>query len=68
MLQELSPMQKRFDALTCFVIKRPIAVFLIAVLLGGFGVWRADKLKITQDLKKLIPDDYPSVLQLEKLK
>ena len=67
MLQELSPMQKRFDALTCFVIKRPIAVFLIAVLLGGFGVWRAGELKISQDLKKLIPDDYPSVVQLEKL-
>jgi len=42
-------------------------VLVLAICGATFGVWRAGNLKISQDLKQLIPDDFPSVVRLNEL-
>ena len=50
------------------VVRHPLATLVIALLLGSLGAWRASNLRIDTDLAKLLPDDYPSVQAVERLR
>lgn len=50
------------------VIRHAWAVVLVAALLTGVGIWSASRLSIQTDLARLLPDDYPSVQALDRLR
>jgi predicted RND superfamily exporter protein len=51
-----------------FVVRRAGWVLLLAVLLSGAGVYQAQNLTIDTDFANLLPEDYPSVQALERLR
>ena len=64
-------MHRLFDALRPViraVVRAPGAVVLGALLLSALGLYGALKLPIDTDLSKLIPQSYPSVQALERLR
>lgn len=64
---QLNRAQRFFDRLTQAVARRAGLVVVLTLIAGSFGAWRIGKLRISQDLKKLIPDDFPSVTRLEEV-
>ncbi|MDX1547902.1 MAG: MMPL family transporter, partial [Rhodothermales bacterium] len=64
-------MHRLFDALRPViraVVRAPGAVVLGALLLSALGLYGALRLPIDTDLSKLIPQSYPSVQALERLR
>jgi uncharacterized protein len=60
-----------FDALRPafrLVVRHPVAVLLVALALSALGLSQASRLSIDTDLAHLLPDDYPSVQALERLR
>ena len=51
-----------------FCIRHPVSIVLGGILLAGIGLVLALNLRIDTDYSKLVPDDYPSVQSLEKLR
>jgi len=51
-----------------YVIRAPLTVIGISVLLAAAGFLLATNLRIDTDLSRLIPEDYPSVIALNKLR
>ncbi len=66
-----SPMNRHFDALRPVlrtVVRRAAWVLAVAVLLSAVGVYFGSNLRIDTDFANLVPDDYPSVQALERLR
>jgi len=64
-------MNRFFESLRPFirlVVRRAGWVLALAALLAATGLWSARNLTIDTDFSKLIPQDYPSVQALEKLR
>lgn len=64
-------MSPLFDSLRPFiryVVRRPALVIGVAILLTALGLSHATRLQVDTDLANLIPQDYPSVQALEKLR
>lgn len=51
-----------------WAVRHAWLVLLIATFITGLGVWSASRLSIQTDLARLLPDDYPSVQALERLR
>jgi hypothetical protein len=51
-----------------FIVKNYIVVLIIAFAMSAVGLHYAMKLQIESDYSKLIPDDYESVIALEKVR
>lgn len=47
--------------------RRPWTMLGLAAIATALGVWGMTHVKIDQDLKALLPDDYPSVTRLEEV-
>ncbi len=63
--------ERFFDALRPLiraVVRHPLAVLAAALALAALGVLSASGLRIDTDLANLLPEDYPSVQALEKLR
>ena len=50
------------------LIERPIPVIVFSLILTAAGLWATTRLHIDNDFSNLIPQDYPSVQALEKLR
>ena len=64
-------MSRVFEALVPILrlaVTRPLAVLALALALTAVGIAGALRLSIDTDLANLIPDDYPSVQALERLR
>ena len=64
-------MHKLFDYLRPFirfVVRRALLVLLVTAILSGIGAYYASFLDIETDYSNLIPEDYPSVQALEKVR
>lgn len=55
----------RATGLAALVVRRPLAIVLVALLLGVLGWFGMRKLGIDQELRALLPDDAPSVVRLD---
>lgn len=51
-----------------FVVQHPSVVLVVALLLSAVGLQQALNLRVDTDFSKLIPEAYPSVQALEKLR
>jgi predicted RND superfamily exporter protein len=51
-----------------FAVTRPLALLALAATLAALGLFGASRLTIDTDLANLIPEDYPSVQALERLR
>jgi predicted RND superfamily exporter protein len=51
-----------------FATRRAAIVVLVALALAALGLWQAMNLRIDTNLANLIPQDYPSVQALERLR
>ena len=64
-------MSRAFEVLAPFLrfaVTRPLALLALAVALTALGLLGASRLSIDTDLANLIPEDYPSVQALERLR
>ncbi len=50
------------------LVRRPVAVLVVALALAAAGLALALRLEIDTDLANLVPEDYPSVRALERLR
>lgn len=55
----------RATGLAALVVRRPLAIVLVALLLGVLGYFGTRRLGIDQELRALLPDDAPSVVRLD---
>ncbi len=64
-------MDRFFDALRPLirtVVRHPLAVIAVALALSALALMAATRLEIDTDLANLLPEEYPSVQALEKLR
>jgi hypothetical protein len=64
-------MDRLFEALRPFirwVVRRAGWVLAVALLFSGLGVYLAVNLRVDTDFSNLIPEDYPSVQALERIR
>lgn len=55
----------RATGLAALVVRRPLAIVVIALILGVLGYFGTRRLGIDQELRALLPDDAPSVTRLD---
>jgi uncharacterized protein len=66
-----SPVDRFFDALRPLlraIVRHPLAVLALALLLSALALTSALRLSIDTDFAHLLPEDYPSVQALERLR
>jgi predicted RND superfamily exporter protein len=54
-------------SLSAFIHRRAIAILLVAAVLTGLAIIAASKVRLDQELRSLLPDDFPSVTRLDRL-
>lgn len=57
-----------FRPLIRLVVRRPAWILAIAVLISAVGIQQARNLRIDTDFSNLLPEEYPSVQALERLR
>ncbi|WAS93815.1 efflux RND transporter permease subunit [Nannocystis punicea] len=55
----------RATGLAALVVRRPLAIVVLALVLGVLGYFGTRRLGIDQELRALLPDDAPSVTRLD---
>ena len=53
--------------MAAFIHRRATAILLVAAALTALAVMTASKLRLDQELRSLLPDDFPSVTRLAEL-
>lgn len=51
-----------------FVVRRALWIIVLAFIISGYALYHASSLEIETDYTNLIPEDYPSVQALEKIR
>jgi len=59
---------KCISAVARFGHRNPRGVLVLAVLLAAIGAWRSTRLKLNTNLTELLPSDFESVTNLERLR
>ncbi|WP_434421367.1 MMPL family transporter [Nannocystis pusilla] len=61
----MSESSSRATGLAALVVRRPLAIVVVALVLGVLGYFGTRRLGIDQELRALLPDDAPSVTRLD---
>ena len=54
-------------SLAALIHRRAGAIVLVALVLTAAAGWMASNLKVDQEMRRLLPDDFPSVVRLDRL-
>ena len=49
-----------------WIDRHRVWIVVVALLLAGVGGWAASRLRLDQELRRLLPDDFPSVSDLDR--